>query len=174
MNDKLYTTDLNALMIFNKSIKCNFLDRLMPIITYIGSAAVTISTCLMLIGLGNDEVRNIGIQALIALISSHLLVRLLKSSVTRIRPKDALYDINTLNVALDKYSFPSGHTAAVFSIATTLSLNFPVSAVICIPIALTVGISRLYLGVHYPSDVLGGIAIAVLSSAALQFIISIL
>jgi len=172
VKEGLYTKDLNTLRIFNNSIKCKFLDKVMPIITYIGSATFTISTCLMIIGIGNEGLRKIGIQALIALALSHLFVRLLKTSVGRLRPKDVLPDINTFDIALDYYSFPSGHTTAVFAIATTLSLNLPILAAICIPVALAVAISRLYLGVHYPSDVLVGMAVAVLSSVVLQFIIN--
>ena len=171
---RLYKTDLNTLMIFNNSIKCKLLDKVMPLITYIGSAAVTISCCLMIIAIGNGMVRKMGLQALTALAFSHLIVRVFKNSVCRLRPKDVLPDINTFNVNLDYYSFPSGHTTAVFAIATTLALNVPILAVICFPIALIVAISRLYLGVHYPSDVLAGVAVAILSSIVLKFIINML
>ena len=56
------------------------------------------------------------------------------------------------------YSFPSGHTSAAFSLATALSLEFPKWYVIAPSMlwAGTVGYSRMYLGVHYPSDVLVG------------------
>ncbi|MHB8064444.1 MAG: phosphatase PAP2 family protein [Ruminiclostridium sp.] len=170
----LYATDLNTLLIFNNSIKCRLLDKIMPLITYIGSATVTISTCLMLIGIGNEVVRKTGFKALIVLAFSHLLVHLLKNSVCRLRPKDALPNINTFDVALDYYSFPSGHTTSVFAIAATLALNLPILGVICFPVALIVAISRLYLGVHYPSDVLAGMAVAIFSSVVLQFIINLL
>lgn len=169
----LYAKDLNTLLLFNNSIKCRFLDKLMPMITYLGSASVTISTCLIIISLGRGAVRYVGFQALIALILSHLLVRLLKNVVCRLRPKDVLPNINTYNVALDYYSFPSGHTTAVFVIATTLALNFTILTVFCFPIVLLVAISRIYLGVHYPSDVLAGIAVAIFSSAVLQYMIDL-
>ena len=170
---RLYTTDLNTLMIFNNLIKCRILDKVMPIITYLGSATVTISTCLIIIAMGNGAVRKVGFQALLALTLSHLMVHILKNSVCRLRPKDVLPNINTFDVALDYYSFPSGHTTAVFAISTTLALNLPILAITCFPLALIVAISRLYLGVHYPSDVLAGMAIAVFSSVVLQFIINI-
>lgn len=170
----LYATDLNTLLLFNKSIKCKLLDKVMPRITYLGSATVTISCCLMIMAMGNTMVRKMGFQALVTLALSHLLVRVLKNSVCRLRPKDVLPNINTFNVTLDYYSFPSGHTTAVFAIATTLALNLPILAVICFPIALIVAISRLYLGVHYPSDILAGMAVAIFSSVVLKFIINML
>ncbi|EPR10196.1 phosphatase PAP2 family protein [Ruminiclostridium papyrosolvens] len=168
----LYVADLNTLLIFNNSIRCKVLDIVMPRITYLGSATTTISTCVMITITGNGLIRKMGIQALFALALSHLFVQLLKNSVCRLRPKDVLSNINTFDVSLDYYSFPSGHTTAAFAIAATLALNLPILAVICFPIALIIAISRLYLGVHYPSDVLAGMAIAILTSVILQIIIN--
>ena len=168
----LHVADLNTLLIFNNSIRCKVLDIVMPRITHLGSATATISTCVMITIMGDGVVGKMGIQALFALALSHLFVQLLKNSVCRLRPKDVLLNINTFDVSLDYYSFPSGHTTAAFAIATTLALNFPILAVICFPIALLIGISRLYLGVHYPSDVLAGMAIAIFSSVILQLIIN--
>lgn len=171
---RLYTTDLNTLMLFNSSIKCRALDRIMPVITHMGGAAGTISCCLLIIIFGTGEVRKMGIQALAALVLSHVLVHFLKKSVCRLRPKDVLPNINTFNVPLDYYSFPSGHTTAVFSIATTMALCIPILAAVAFPLALIVAITRLYLGVHYPSDVLAGITVAVLTSTALQYVINLI
>lgn len=169
---KLYTTDLNTLLVFNNSIKCKVLDKVMPLITNLGGAIATISTCMLIIALGDGAVRRMGAQALVALAISHLLVHLLKNSVCRLRPKDVLPNINTFDVSLDYYSFPSGHTTSVFAIAATLALNMHILAVICFPIAFIVAISRLYLGVHYPSDVLAGIGVAVFSAIVIQAVMS--
>ncbi|HEX2925409.1 MAG TPA: phosphatase PAP2 family protein [Ruminiclostridium sp.] len=171
---KLYTTDLNTLLVFNNSIKCKFLDKVMPVITNLGGAIATISTCLVIIALGRGMVGRMGVQALIALTVSHLIVHFLKNSVCRPRPKDVLPNINTFDVSLDYYSFPSGHTTAAFAIATTLALNLHILAFICFPLAFIVAISRLYLGVHYPSDVLAGIAVAIFSSIVIHSVISLI
>ncbi len=166
----LYTTDLNTLLIFNNSIKCKLLDRIMPLVTHLGGAVSTITCCVLIIALGKGEVRMMGVKALAALAVSHVLVHLLKNRVCRLRPKDVLPNINTFNVPLDYYSFPSGHTTAVFSIATALALSIPLLAFICFPIAMIVAITRLYLGVHYPSDVLAGMTVAILTTHFIQFI----
>lgn len=170
----LLSKDINTLLIFNNSIKCRILDRIMPVVTHLGSAAATISTCLLIIILGKENVRLLGIKALFTLVVSHLLVQLLKNRVCRLRPKDALPDINTFNVALDYYSFPSGHTTAVFSIAAAVAFSIPLMAAVCFPVALIVAISRLYLGVHYPSDVLAGMGVAGFTSVIVEYIMNIL
>jgi undecaprenyl-diphosphatase len=167
----LYQKDINWVSFFNIKLKCKFFDKILPLVTFIGSAAICVSICLLMIGLGKTSNRHIGFEALVALTVSHLVVQALKRSVCRIRPKDILPKINTFNVSLDLYSFPSGHTTAVFSIATTLALYSHVLTFLLFPIALIVGISRLYIGVHYPSDVIAGIFIAVVISTMIHLII---
>lgn len=164
IKDLFYKKDLKFLYFFNATIKCNALDKIFLVFTNLGNAANTVAICLLMIGIGNTFVRKVGIQALIVLIVSHIIVQVLKRTVTRERPKDVLTDLYTFKLPLDRYSFPSGHTTAVFAIATTVSLYIPALAIFIIPVAMLVGLSRIYLGVHYPSDVIIGIMIAVTTS----------
>lgn len=102
----------------------------------------------------------IGVASAINLGVSHIL----KSSIDRTRPFDQYPDILKKSDG-GSGSFPSGHTSSVFATATSLSLNVPKWYVI-VPAyawAASVGYSRMYLGVHYPSDVLAG---ALLGSAS--------
>jgi undecaprenyl-diphosphatase len=56
-------------------------------------------------------------------------------------------------------SFPSGHAASAFAFASAVSREIPAAAVVLLPLALTVSYSRVYVGVHYPSDVALGAAV---------------
>ena len=56
----------------------------------------------------------------------------------------------------DKFSFPSGHTAAAFVMASLLTAFYPPVALVAYPLALAIGASRVTLGVHYPSDIVAG------------------
>ena len=96
---------------------------------------------------------------------SVVISNILKPIVDRPRPFITYHDIQKLSSG-GNASFPSGHTSDVFSLAMIVSLLFPKKAVI-IPIfiwAALVAYSRMDLGVHYPSDVLGGAVIGICSS----------
>lgn len=79
-------------------------------------------------------------------------------SVDGIAPRDRQHQDDEV---FDPYSFPSGHTSSAFAIATSLSSSYPKWYVIVPSMAwaTTVGVSRVWLGVHYPSDVLVGAGI---------------
>jgi undecaprenyl-diphosphatase len=66
----------------------------------------------------------------------------------------------------DQFSFPSGHTAAAFVIATLISHFFPALLVPVYFWAFLMGVSRIYLGVHYPTDILAGLVIGIISAFA--------
>jgi undecaprenyl-diphosphatase len=68
----------------------------------------------------------------------------------------------------DRFSFPSGHSAAVMSVAFIHAANFHSLAVLMIVLATLVGFSRVKLGVHYPGDVLVGQLIAILTGVAVR------
>ncbi len=88
-----------------------------------------------------------------------------KNIVKRPRPYDVLKNVNRYKNDMaftDPYSFPSGHTSTAFSLATSLTLRYPDKPVLITGLylyACSVSLGRIYLGVHYPTDVIGGMII---------------
>ena len=104
------------------------------------------------------KTRRVGALALVSLVFSALIDNvILKNVVARTRPYDVIEGLTSLVGAQKDYSFPSGHTGSAFAAAVVLFLGLPKKCGIPILVfACLMGLSRLYVGVHYPSDVLGG------------------
>jgi undecaprenyl-diphosphatase len=97
------------------------------------------------------------------------IYKLLKHRLVRERPYIANNMILCGTPPLDRYSFPSGHTLHAVSFTTLFGAFDPLLLMVAAPFAILVAISRIVLGLHYPSDVLAGAAIgALLASASLS------
>jgi undecaprenyl-diphosphatase len=110
-------------------------------------------------------VKIVAIQSLIAHGIAALLANGMKHLVGRPRPKfiHAGDWHMSLSWASGLDSFPSGHSTASFAVATVLAKRFPLFGPLCIAVALFVALSRVLRGSHFPTDVLGGAVIGILS-----------
>lgn len=150
--------------IFNNRIKNNFFDWFLPKYTNLGGLFFIISLTAILIIFGNTDIRYLGVQMGFALAISQGITYPMKSIIKRERPYNVIEDLNTFGFIMKDYSFPSGHSSASFTLATVMALNYPGLGLIAIIMAGLVAISRMYIGVHYPTDVLAGIIIGIGSS----------
>lgn len=149
---------------FLQTIHTPLLDKILAFITSLGNAGI-IWIVLAVVLLILPKTRKTGIIVAAALLMDLVLCNLiLKNLVARVRP----YDVNTAIAILIKkpldFSFPSGHTAASFAAMTALFLAKMKKAwIAALVLAVLIAFSRLYFYVHYPTDVLGGAVVGILS-----------
>jgi undecaprenyl-diphosphatase len=82
--------------------------------------------------------------------------KFIKGALNRERPFASFRSVKALLPPLDRYSFPSGHTLHAVSFTLLLGHYYPVLLVVVVPFALSVALSRVMLGLHYPTDVAAG------------------
>ncbi len=153
--------ELNILDFIRENLTNPFLDTVMPFITKFGDGGVFwIALSVLFIIFKRTRKMGIcmGLSLLIGFITGNLF---LKNVIARIRPYDINTEIEILVKHLSDYSFPSGHTLASFEAATAITLNNRKLGVPALILASFIALSRLYLYVHYPSDVICGILLGI-------------
>ena len=136
----------------------------MVFITSLGNAGI-IWIVMTIVFLLIPKMRKTGAVMAAALIIDLLLCNvILKNLVARTRPYDVNTGVQLLVSRLHDYSFPSGHTAAAFASVTALYLAGEKKLwKLALALGCVIAFSRMYLYVHYPTDILGGVIIGILS-----------
>jgi len=146
-----------------------FLDLVMRGLTRLADWPVAVVLTLLVMGGIVPGLQSTGVRMAWTLALSHLAVEVLKRVFTRERPSFEPGLTWLVNVP-DRFSFPSGHATAGMSMALPLAIGvggFTGGAVLLVGVA--VGLSRCYLGVHYPGDVLAGWGLSVLTLLGVVF-----
>ena len=158
MLDIIFRMDYRIVHFINLRLRNPFFDYLNIGMTYLGSDVFALGVILALVLLPQDKFRPFAIQSALTLLVSTIVVQLLKRLIRRKRPFVHSKNLRSIRIGVDPFSFPSGHTAAAFGLATSISLlTFsPLVRLVFLLLAFGVGYSRVYLAVHYPSDVIAG------------------
>lgn len=165
MADHLYSIDVAIFRWINQGWSSPVLDPFFTFITqYQNFYIILIPWTFYLLVWGKAKGRwLVGSIALGLFIADQTSAHLLKPWIHRLRPCNALEGVLTPFGKSDAFSFPSSHASNMGVSMFLLSIAFPAWRPLFILIALLVGLSRIYLGLHYPSDVLSGYVLGVLS-----------
>ena len=145
---------------------CPFLDAVMPVITLLGDAGI-FWIAIAVVLLFFPKTRKVGLGMGAALIIGLLVCNVtLKPLIARIRPYDYQLQhfgvtIKLLIEAQHDFSFPSGHTIASFEAATVLLIHSKKAGIPAMILACLIAFSRLYLYVHYPTDVIASVILGI-------------
>ena len=154
------------------TLVCSFMDGLMQFITFFGNGGwFWIALALVLTAI--PKTRKIGFTMCLALLINLIVCNItLKPLIARVRPYDLKEGIALIIDSPHDFSFPSGHTSASFAAACAVfAYNKKWFGILSVVFATFIAFSRLYLYVHFPTDILGGIVVGVISAAVSFFIV---
>lgn len=168
----LYTVDRGVFLFLNRTLSNPVFDFVMPYITesdYWRIPILVIWLALMIFG--GKKGRIVALLVLIIItLSDQVSSSVIKSWVRRVRPCFEVDGVRLLIRQSRSFSFPSSHASNMSAMATLFSVKYPRFKTIFISMAVLVAFSRIYVGVHYPSDILGGAVLGISCAVAVLFI----
>lgn len=179
LNSVAVSFDLPILDWIQETMQCTFLDKTMPIVTLFGDGGVFwigIAVLLLFFAKYRKTGFSMGMALVLGLVVCNIT---LKPLVARIRPYDFQLqefgrEITLLISAQHDFSFPSGHTIASFEACTVLLLHDKRMGIPATVLAILIAFSRLYLYVHYPTDVLVSLVLGIAFGLLGNFLVNII
>lgn len=172
MLENLAALDANIVMFFQEYIRTPILTPFLTFCTTLGNAGmiwivISLGLCIF------PKTRKLGIMGICALLGSLLVNNMfLKNIIDRARPYEVIEGLELLIPKPVDSSFPSGHTASSFAVACILFRKLPRKwGIWPLILAIIIAFSRLYLGVHFPSDIIFGMISGILISFFAQWFV---
>ena len=151
--------ELSCCRLANRSIEFGPVRGFFRVVSRLGDGVFWYWLMAVLPGLYGPTGARVALQMAITALAGLALYRYLKLRLVRERPHVLHAGIRAAAPALDRYSFPSGHTLHAVAFTLLATEHFPELGRVLVPFAVLVALSRVILGLHYPSDVLAGAAI---------------
>ncbi|MFQ5480326.1 MAG: phosphatase PAP2 family protein [Thermodesulfobacteriota bacterium] len=163
--------DTALFFIINKKLSSPVLDVVMPFITDKSHLLVPAVILLILVIYRHKKAEiRLTVLMIITILSSDFAASTLKEVFMRVRPCHVLEGARVLTGCGGSYSFPSGHATNIFAALVLLSLRYKKYTPFFLFCASLVAYSRVYVGVHYPLDVIGGAIIGAIIATTWHFL----
>jgi len=160
VRDAVASADAAAFRAINLGLAARWLDPAMPAVTTLGEgwvqALIALVVLIVALAKRREDLRRMALAALVAYAGSGLISQAIKHLNDRPRPLLVLFDARHVGKPLFVGSFPSGHATTIFAAAFAWAAFLPKARWALYAVAVAVAISRVYLGVHFPLDVLYG------------------
>ena len=153
--------ETKILIWIQENMRAEWLTPIMVAVTHIGFFIWIVFSLVFLI---NKNTRKLGIIASTSIVYNLIIVNLiLKNFIGRIRPYEVIEKLTILVGEQSDKSFPSGHTSIAFAFVSVTWFLLPKKYSVPMTVfASLIAFTRMYIGVHYPTDILGGIAAGIL------------
>lgn len=164
--DAVFQFDRGILLWVQDNLRSGALTPVMTVITHLADkGAFWIALTLVLLVV--RKTRRLGTRCALAMMIGLIITNLIvKNWVARVRPYELIENLKLLVGRADDFSFPSGHTTNSFSCAWVLFKKAPRKwGVPALVLAILISLSRIYVGIHYPTDVLAGVVIGIGSAS---------
>lgn len=159
---RLYHHDLAACEISNRVCHYQHTEKFFALVSKLGDGPLWYALILILPLLYGSEAITTSLTMILVGLGGLACYKWLKAGTTRPRPYTVSQHIRLGTAPLDQFSFPSGHTLHAVGFTLVSCYQFPELGWLLIPFASLVAISRVVLGLHYPSDVLAGASLGAL------------
>lgn len=153
--ERIHTLDTKVFIWINLKQGCHY-HRLIRNISRSGDGPTYLIIGLIILLFEHQSGLHFFITSVAAFVLNVSLYLIMKNTIKRDRPQQKLRGFQSLIEPSDKFSFPSGHTAAAFVFAIMISQFYPAMTMVVCIWALLIGVSRVLLGVHYPGDIIAG------------------
>lgn len=163
MEEWLVTIEGPMLLWIQEHLRVDVLTPVVVFLTHLGDGGRIWIFCALLL-LVMKRTRRTGAALTLSMVCNLLVTNVvLKNLFARIRPYEAVEGLRRVIEAQSDFSFPSGHTACSFAAAVVLFCMCPRKIGIpAMVLAVLISLSRLYVGVHFPTDILGGAIVGTL------------
>lgn len=170
--DWILQLDGEILVWIQNNIRQEFLNPIIMFVTSLGNAG-WFWLVLLAVMLLFPKYRKTGLAGLVAVLIGFLITNLwLKNMVARTRPYELVEGLSLLGARANDFSFPSGHSTCSMAAAVVLFARLPrKQGIWALALGMLICVSRLYIGIHYPTDVFAGMLIGTMSACVAMRVI---